>query len=373
VYAADILNCCHKRNAPTVAIKLDFAKAFDSINWESLIKILKHRGFPPKFCDWIQTLLNTGKTAILLNGVPGNWINCKQGLQQGDPLSPYLFITVADVLQKLILHACDNDLLAHPLSPHLPCPVLQYADDTLIILKASTQAAHNLKKILHDFATATGLSINFDKTTLVPMNIDTALADSIATILGTSISSFPQKYLGLPLSATKLPASAFQPIIDSCDRYLAGWCATLLSKGGRLVLLSAVLDSLPTYFMSSFLIPMSVLKAIDARRRAFFWAAEETCTGAQCLVAWDKLCVPTSRGGLGVKYLNAQNVCRLLKFQIHAFRKPALETVDHIPITKPTHSLKPLLPKQNHYQTPSHAHTNYYLLSPKWKISFLLA
>jgi hypothetical protein len=118
---------------------------------------------------------------------------------------------------------------------------------------------------------------------------------------------------------------------------------------------------------------MSVLKAIDARRRAFFWAAEETCTGAQCLVAWDKLCVPTSRGGLGVKYLNAQNVCRLLKFQIHAFRKPALETVDHIPITKPTHSLKPLISKQNHYQTPSHAHTNYYLLSSKWKISFLLA
>jgi mannosylglycoprotein endo-beta-mannosidase len=192
--------------------------------------------------------------------------------------------------------------------------VLQYADDTLIIVRATPTAAQNLKEILDNFALATGLSINFDKTTLVPMNVPTNLAASIATTLGTHISSFPQTYLGLPLSATKLPPSAFQPIIDNCDRYLAGWRATLLSKGGRLVLLSAVLDALPTYFMSSFLIPISVITTIDARRRAFFWAAEETCTGAQCLVAWDKLCVPTSRGGLGAKNLKAQNVCLLLKF-----------------------------------------------------------
>jgi hypothetical protein len=314
VFAADILNCCHKRNAPTLVIKLDFRKAFDSINWDSLIKILKHRGFPPKFISWIRKLLHTGKTAVLVNGVPGNWINCKQGLRQGDPLSPYLFITVADVLQQLIILACRDGRLAHPLLDDTPCPVLQYADDTLIIVRATPTAAQNLKEILDNFALATGLSINFDKTTLVPMNVPTNLAASIATTLGTHISSFPQTYLGLPLSATKLPPSAFQPIIDNCDRYLAGWRATLLSKGGRLVLLSAVLDALPTYFMSSFLIPISVITTIDARRRAFFWAAEETCTGAQCLVAWDKLCVPTSRGGLGAKNLKAQNVCLLLNF-----------------------------------------------------------
>jgi hypothetical protein len=51
-------------------------------------------------------------------------------------------------------------------------------------------------------------------------------------------------------------------------------------------LLSSVLDSLPTYFMSSFLLPKSIIKLIDKRRRAFFWAAGESCSGAQCLVAW---------------------------------------------------------------------------------------
>jgi hypothetical protein len=89
----------------------------------------------------------------------------------------------------------------------------------------------NLKTILDDFASATGLQINFSKTTFVPLNIDHDLATNIAQTLGSSISSFPQTYLGLPLFAYKLPTSAFQPIIDYCDKYLAGWRASLLSRG----------------------------------------------------------------------------------------------------------------------------------------------
>ena len=122
--------------------------------------------------------------------------------------------------------------------------MLQYADDTLIMIRATPTAADNLKRNLNDFADATGLQINFNKTTFIPDCITEGEANSIANILGTTISTFPQTYLGLPLSDKKLPSSAFQPIIDNVDKYLAGWRASLLSKGGRLVLLASVLDSL---------------------------------------------------------------------------------------------------------------------------------
>jgi hypothetical protein len=102
VLATELVQCCHKRRAPTLVIKLDFAKAFDSVQWASLLSILQTRGFLDKWLAWMRELLTTSKSAVLLNEVPGPWISCKRGLRQEDALSPYLFILVADVLQQLI-------------------------------------------------------------------------------------------------------------------------------------------------------------------------------------------------------------------------------------------------------------------------------
>jgi len=121
IYAADLLSCCFKQELPTVVLKLDFRKAFDSVEWASLDTILAARGFDDRWRSWISCILNTGKTAIKLNGVPGHWLTCRRGLRQGDPLSPYLFIIVADVLQRLIRHASNNGLISHPVDQTLPC------------------------------------------------------------------------------------------------------------------------------------------------------------------------------------------------------------------------------------------------------------
>jgi len=61
-------------------------------------------------------------------------------------------------------------------------------------------------------------------------------------------------------------------------------------------------------------IPKTEIKAIDRRRRAFFWTGEDTCHGSKCLVAWDNVCASKSHGGLGVKDLELQNRCLLMKF-----------------------------------------------------------
>ena len=97
----------------------------------------------------------------------------------------------------------------------LPCPVLQYADDTLILVRGDVASMCTLKTILDDFSLATGLYINFHKSTFVPMNVSDQVASAMATALGCAQSSFPQTYLGLPISPHKLRVADFQPLIAS--------------------------------------------------------------------------------------------------------------------------------------------------------------
>lgn len=252
VYATELVQCCHKRRTPTVVLKLDFAKAFDSVSWNGLLAVLRARGFPTLWCEWVKQLQVTAKSAVLLNGVPGKWISCKKGLRQGDPLSPYLFILVADVLQQLLTRDC---VIRHPLAADRPCTVLQYADDTLIVARANESAMVRLKELLRSFTRATGLDINYTKSTLVPMHVPALEVAQFVNILGCTEGAFPQSYLGLPLSNEKLNLAAFAPIIASVDRYLSGWWASLLNHHGRLVLVNSVLDSLPVYAMGALVLP----------------------------------------------------------------------------------------------------------------------
>lgn len=203
--------------------------------------------------------------------------------------------------------------LLHPIVDGKPPLVLQYADDTLVILRACPGAAAQLRRILDDFDAATGLHINFTKSTLVPMHVSDEVLEETVGALGCAVQSFPQAYLGLPLSWEKLCFADFLPMIAKVDKYLAGWRARVLSPVGRLVLINVVLDALPTYAMAAMLLPPAVIKALDTLRRAFLWNAAERATGAQCLVAGERVCRAKEEGGFGVQDLETQNRCLLLK------------------------------------------------------------
>lgn len=78
---------------------------------------------------------------MLLNGNPGKVFHCKRGVRQGDPLSPLLFVLAADLLQSVVNKAKDQGLinLPIPLRYTTDFPIIQYTDDTLLVMEACSK------------------------------------------------------------------------------------------------------------------------------------------------------------------------------------------------------------------------------------------
>jgi hypothetical protein len=113
----------------------------------------------------------------------------------------------------MIRKAYDDGLLIHPIENDAPLPVLQYADDTLLILHGSIQHATFAKSILDAFAMFIGLTINFQKSTFVPLHMAQQDSIQVVSILGSIPSTLPCTYLGMPLSMSKISRTMLQLVI----------------------------------------------------------------------------------------------------------------------------------------------------------------
>lgn len=95
---------------------------------------------------------------------------------------------------------------------------------------------------------------------------------------------------------------------------IEGWNANLLSYGGRITLVKAVLSATPLHFMQALRMPKGVVKHIDKMRKSFLWRGTETCKGINCLVNWEMACALKCNGGMGIMDLDRQNAALLLKW-----------------------------------------------------------
>ena len=88
-WAFKYLHQCKQSDKEIVILKLDFEKAFDTMEHSFILKMLECKGFDDRWCMLIKILLQSGTSSILMNGIPGTEFQCKLGVRQGDPISPY--------------------------------------------------------------------------------------------------------------------------------------------------------------------------------------------------------------------------------------------------------------------------------------------
>lgn len=181
----------------------------------------------------------------------------------------------ADLLQSIINKAKDLGLLKLPIPLNYSndFPILQYADDTLIILDGCGRQLFMLKPLLNSFASSTGLRVNFQKSFMVPINVSPERLLHLASTFGCGTGSLPFVYLGLPLGTTKPKIDDFLPLITRCERRLVN-TSLFLSQAGRLQITNSVFFALSTFFMCTFALQGGVIDQINKYRKHCLWRGE---------------------------------------------------------------------------------------------------
>ncbi|MCH96040.1 RNA-directed DNA polymerase (Reverse transcriptase), partial [Trifolium medium] len=318
----EVIDLAKKTGRECLVLKVDFEKAYDSVDWGFLEYMLRRFGFGEKWIEWIRACVFAGNLSILVNGCPTSEINIQRGLKQGDPLAPFLFLLVAEGFAGLMRSAVDKNLFKGfgVGSEGLVVSHLQYADDTLCIGEATMDNLWALKAILRGFELASGLKVNFWKSCLIGVNVTTHFMDMACNFLNCKQGVIPFGYLGLPVGANPRRCATWDPLIEKLRRRLSSWRNRFVSLGGRIVLINSVLNAIPIFFLSFLKAPATVIKKIVRIQREFLWGGVK---GGRKIswVSWKEVCKPKCQGGLGVRDVGKVNRSLLIKWRWRLLQK----------------------------------------------------
>ncbi|GKV11959.1 hypothetical protein SLEP1_g23168 [Rubroshorea leprosula] len=315
VVANEIIDEAKRKKMKSFLFKVDFEKAYDKVCWEFIDYMLMRMGFSITWRKWIQECLRSSTVSVLVNGSPTKQFTVSKGLRQGDPLSPFLFLIVAEGLNGLVSSAVVKEQYKGVIVGNGAVSVshLQFVDDMIFFGEATEENIQAIKCIMRIFELVSGLKINFGKSQLMGIGVGEEWRARMAFRLYCKEGGFPFKYLGIPIGGNHRRITMWQPMVESFKRKLESWKGRHLSFGGRITLINSVLSSLPIFLMSVYLIPKGILLAIDKIRRSFLWGGMGEKKKINW-VSWEKVCEQKERGGLGVKELRKFNLALMGKW-----------------------------------------------------------
>ncbi|GKE07063.1 RNA-directed DNA polymerase, eukaryota, reverse transcriptase zinc-binding domain protein, partial [Tanacetum coccineum] len=236
-----------------MVFKVDFEKAFDYIRWDFLDLVMAKLGFGFKWRSWIHGCLRNARSSVLINGSP---FKIFRGLRQGDPLSLFLFILAMEGFHAITCKSVETG-------------------------------------IFRGVSIGQGVCVS---------NEDVS---NMAKVIGCGVANLPLIYLGVPVGCNMRRCSNWNTIIQKFSSKLSKWKARLLSIGGRLSLIKSVLGNLPTYYMSIYIMHVTIQNKLEMMRNNFFIGGDES-EKKMTWVSWKKCLVSKKLGGLSVESIDEE-------------------------------------------------------------------
>lgn len=303
------------RRINAAVIKLDMSKAYDRIEWKFLESMLKAFGFDSHWVKLIMCCVTSVSYKFKLNGALGDAIIPQRGIRQGDPLSPYLFIIASEGFSLLINEAITNGSLSGiKLSRNGPVlSHLLFADDSMILTQAKDEDAYVLQSILNRYSNASGQRINSAKSELLfSKDVIDRRKILFSNVFGMPICSSPSRYLGLPGEWQGSKVQALTWLKDRIWHKMQGWKEKYLSLAGKEVLIKSVIQAIPNYIMSVFILPKTLCDNILSMITRFWWRSCGKEKGVHW-INWKQLKKPKCDGGIGFKDIHAMNIALISK------------------------------------------------------------
>lgn len=268
---SDIINKLKKINKPGILLMIDFEKAFDSVEWNFLDRTLRYFNFGKVIRKWIKLFYTNIESCTINNGHCSSRFRLERGVRQGDPLSPYIFILMTEILTRSIMKHEDIKGINLDDSEFL---ISQLADDTTLLLEPNEKSFRTCMSILNKFALYSGLSINFSKTLAIKIGLDERFFYDLGdkNIMWQTEGTF--KLLGIEynLDENDITRGNYEKKVRDFEKCLGQWYSRKLTIYGKICIIkSLALPKLVHLFSSLPDPPEKILNKLQALCFNFVW------------------------------------------------------------------------------------------------------
>ena len=254
-----------------LAIFIDFQKAFDKIEFSAIYGAMQFFGIGPEYVDMVRTCYSDCTAVVQNNGLFSKPFQINRGLRQGAPNSSFLFLLCAQLL--CISLQQNQQLKGIPINEIVQL-MSQFADDMDCYTKGNEQCLEALFEELESFRCCTGLTVNYEKTSVYRMG---SLRDSNAKYYVQKAlywTNDPVNVLGVQVCYDNDLALQvnYQPLIEKTRAILENWTRRKLSLLGRISIVNTLIASQFVYKMTVLPnIPVRLQRSLDEIIIKFIW------------------------------------------------------------------------------------------------------